>query len=389
MFLPNASGRKIPKVLHWVNASPELHCVTAIKEGGLLGLDSTGESPGLSQLLCEPSVQKILLAMKGTDCQMVQFERLGLFEVEEETACQSEAVQLSCVKTLTPKRWRTLAPLKPSKRQYIPCKAVKSDIAGVSVRAALISKTAESKLQVGDYVLMVTACERWEQVMSLDVELAWRQHTSSSDSLAQIGQGVFWASKADLSADMKAGTTDRPQAVPNASMLQGTFDQNCGIHIAGLQRCLKLICEPQASAHDLVKAVEEANLAYPHGWSLEQVGPHPARCESLAPYLPVSAFLPMAISRSIHGPIMDRNSSTSNVEEPASLVILEVVGPRRMHILAQDVLSGRRFDFSPSLFCSSWRLRPFPDYSAALEPLAALALIGIGIRTHALLQDTS
>lgn len=97
--------------------------------------------------------------------------------------------------------------------------------------------------------------------------------------------------------------------------------------------------------------------------------------------------LPAALGRAIDGPVVDCNSSTNaGVQEPARLVSMEVVGPQAIHILAQDMLSSKSFDYHPSKFSLSWKLRPFPDYSAALEPLAALALIGIGLRAHTLVQ---
>ena len=56
------------------------------------------------------------------------------------------------------------------------------------------------------------------------------------------------------------------------------------------------------------------------------------------------------------------------------------VGREDLFLLAQDDLG---FDaYSPTEFGTSWRARPFRTYSAALEPLAALAMLGLGLRLH-------
>ena len=69
------------------------------------------------------------------------------------------------------------------------------------------------------------------------------------------------------------------------------------------------------------------------------------------------------------------------VLSPSKLVILKVATPDRF-FLAEERNSRCSSSFSPTVFCDAWSSRPFHDYSAALQPLVALAVVTIGIRVH-------
>mmetsp|Transcript_122907 Transcript_122907/g.319609 ORF Transcript_122907/g.319609 Transcript_122907/m.319609 type:complete len:356 (+) Transcript_122907:2-1069(+) len=152
---------------------------------------------------------------------------------------------------------------------------------------------------------------------------------------------------------------------------------------------MRLLCPPQTSAVALVAAVEAACLSFPAGFSLENEGPCPARPEATAPYVTASAYLPAALARVISGPLLDHASDAEAANgsscHASRLVVVETVGPSRFLLAEQRPLFASHL-FVPERFCDLWRSRPFPDYSAALEPLAALALVSIGLRVHGMLN---
>lgn len=68
---------------------------------------------------------------------------------------------------------------------------------------------------------------------------------------------------------------------------------------------------------------------------------------------------------------------------PAKLVILQTTAPERFFLVEQPAQASAQA-FSSGTFCETWRNRPFPDYSAALEPLGALAIVSVGLRIYQL-----
>lgn len=181
------------------------------------------------------------------------------------------------------------------------------------------------------------------------------------------------------------------------------FDATCIAHIAGLRRRMRLLCLPQETAAGLVEVVKNAGLDFPGGFSLEHEGPYPVRYEATAPYTAASAYLPAALARVVKGPLLEVppdnfRCDSAEQRDPSQdrrvrLVVLESTMPvtreapsGRLFMLAEDRPLPSSHAFCSLRFCNTWRARPFPDYSAALEPLAALALVSLGLRVHASLQ---
>lgn len=231
-----------------------------------------------------------------------------------------------------------------------------------AMQAALLDFSLEEPL------LMVCACDRWERVLALDLQEAW---SSTGASVVEIAPALFRIRGAELPALPSRASTPR-EGSKDPRLPEGIFDRHCVWHAAGIRRCLQLLTLP-SSPSELVEAVSKAKLNFEDGWMLEHEGPYPVRYESLAPYTQSSSFLAAGLGRVISGPIVESSQSTR-------LVSVEMINSQGQHVLAQDLL--RRDCFDPTAFGSIWRSRPYPDYSAALEPLAALALLGLGLRVH-------
>ena len=295
---------------------------------------------------------------------MVQLERLGDFRLHILPGAEN-AYGLQCVRAWLPK-----TPPKPGKRQRVPT-AVHDAAASEAATRRQAMKDAASHFSLEEPLLLMCACERWERVLALDLREAWRD----LGELEEIGQGLFRLIAEQDACPTSSKTKD---PVPKPPLLgEGTFNPEAVWHVAGLRRCLRLFTLP-GSQQELLSAIGKRSLSFPNGWSLEHEGPYPVRYESLAPYAQTCGFLATQLGRAIAGPIQ-----ACDVADPVAatpLVTVQVIGTEDLYLLAEDVLS---FDsFNPTEFGRAWRLRPFPDYSAALEPLAALAMLGLGLRVH-------
>lgn len=308
----------------------------------------------------------------------VQLERLGKFRICPFQGANGDNTNgpkyaLQCLAAWLPK---FCAPPKPGKRQRVPEAVLAAAAAEAAARKEAMHK-ASLDFSLEEPLLMVCACDRWERVLALDLEEAWR---GTSTSVVQIAPALFRLrghvpELLPVDATYKSPDSEEPSRV----LPQGTFDRTCVWHTAGVRRCLQLLTLPSLPAA-LIEAVSLSQLSFPDGWSLEHEGPHPVRYESLAPYTQSSGFLAAGLGRSISGPIAhgDGERKSRNV---AHLVTVEMINAEGLHFLARDSLADRH-GFNPASFGSIWRSRPYPDYSAALEPLAALALLGIGLRVH-------
>ena len=288
---------------------------------------------------------------------VVRLERLGEFRI-----CQAgKSFALHCVVPWVPK-----APSKPGKRQRVPA-AVHEATALASATRKQAMKDAASHFLLEEPLLLMCACERWERVLALDLREAWRD----AAEVEEIGQGLFRLCTSEPGAWPPQETSPGPEP---PLLREGTFKHSVW-HVAGLRRCLHLLTLP-GSQRSLLSATCQLKLEFPDGWSLEHEGPHPPRFESLAPYTQSCGFMAAQLGRAIGGPVHEATDS----DVAARLVTVQVVGREDLFLLARDSLS---FDgFRPTEFGLAWRARPFPDYSAALEPLAALAMLGLGLRVH-------
>ena len=323
-----------------------------------------------NQRLCSGS----LLQASGA----VQLERLGKFRICPFQGANGDNANgpkyaLQCLAAWLPK---FCAPPKPGKRQRVPEAVLAAAAAEAAARKEAMHE-ASLDFSLEEPLLMVCACDRWERVLALDLQEAWR---GTNTSVVQIAPALFRL-RGHVPEFLPVDTTySSPDSEETCRVLpQGTFDRTCVWHTAGVRRCLQLLTLPSLPA-PLIEAVSLSQLSFPDGWSLEHEGPHPVRYESLAPYTQSSGFLAAGLGRSISGPMAhgDGEHKSGNV---AHLVTVEMINSEGLHFLARDSLADRH-GFNPASFGSIWRSRPYPDYSAALEPLAALALLGIGLRVH-------
>eukprot|EP00438_Fugacium_kawagutii_P020703 Skav225259 [mRNA] locus=scaffold4099:24562:29819:+ [translate_table: standard] len=260
------------------------------------------------------------------------------------------------------------------KRQRVPEAVLAAAAAEAAARKEAMQE-ASRDFSKEEPLLMVCACDRWDRVLALDLQEAWR---GTNASLVEVAPALFRVRGEVPACPVDQTSQAQPDACSKAEgpiLPEGTFDRTCVWHTAGVRRCLQLLTLPSLPA-SLIEAVSQTPLNFPEGWSLEHEGPHPVRYESLAPYTQSSGFLAASLGRLISGPIADKQENESETR----LVTVEMINSEGLHFLARDCLRFNRFN--PSAFGSIWRSRPYPDYSAALEPLAALALVGIGLRVH-------
>lgn len=315
----------------------------------------------------------------------MQLERLGKFRL-----CDLGGVALQCLVAFLPKF--CVRP-KAGKRQRVPEAVLAAAAAETAARREAMRAAAVTS--AWEPLLVVCASDRWERVLALDLEEAWERPGESNGKDSKDGKdGKEKAERAEngtVLEQMAPGLfrargplppePDAVSSLPPASktvLPEGTFDHRCAWHVAGLRRFLELLTLPKPR-EELVEAVSAAQLNFPQGWSLEHEGPYQVRYESLAPYAQSSSYLAAALGRSISGPLVPEATEASEV---ARLVTVEMIGLEGLHILARDASATKQRSFNPSDFSCRWRLRPFPDYSAALEPLAALAMLGIALRLH-------
>ena len=299
---------------------------------------------------------------------VVQLERLGDFSVCL-LAGSETSYGLQCVRL-----WEPKTASKPGKRQRVPTAVHEAAALALAARKQAM-KDAATHFSVQEPLLLMCACERWERVLALDLCEAWRD----MGQLEEIGQGLFRLSlEPNTCPACPQGQDDDGPEPP--LLREGTFKPDSVWHVAGLRRCLHLLTLP-GSRLDLLSSLCEKKMSFPAGWNLEHEGPYPVRYESLAPYAQSCGFLAAQLGRAIAGPLNEAGTGIAAGDEPLTkLVTVQVIGTEDLFLLGRDVLT---FDsFSPTEFGLAWRARPFPDYSAALEPLAALAMLGLGLRVH-------
>ena len=342
------------------------------------------------------ALEHVIFRLEVSVSGPIQLERLGQFRIcpfqgHTGDRCDSDRPKyaLQCLAAWLPKF--CTAP-KPGKRQRVPESVLAAAAAEAAARKEAMQKASREDFSLEEPLLMVCACDRWDRVLALDLQEAWR---GTDTSIVEVAPALF-----RVRGQVPACPCDEVLTAPSndqadqASRIlpQGTFDRTCVWHAAGVRRCLQLLTLPSRPAQ-LIEAVAESKLNFPGGWSLEHEGSHPVRYESLAPYTQSSGFLAASLGRSISGPMIpmipmiqgDRDESTESTAatESTRLVTVEMINSQGLHFLARDSLDRHGFNqFNPAVFGSIWRSRPYPDYSAALEPLAALALVGIGLRVH-------
>ena len=315
----------------------------------------------------------------------IQLERLGQFQIcpfqghGDRGDSDRPKYALQCLAAWLPK---FCTPPKPGKRQRVPESVLAAAAAEAAARKEAMQKASSEEFSLEEPLLMVCACDRWDRVLALDLLEAWRD---TDTSIVEVAPALF-----RVRGQVPACPNDQADQADQAPRIlpQGTFDRTCVWHAAGVRRCLQLLTLPSRPAQ-LIEAVVESKLNFPGGWSLEHEGSHPVRYESLAPYTQSSGFLAASLGRSISGPMIpmiqadrDESSEAAEATESTRLVTVEMINSQGLHFLARDSLDRGFNQFNPAVFGSIWRSRPYPDYSAALEPLAALALVGIGLRVH-------
>eukprot|EP00439_Symbiodinium_sp_Y106_P000953 s781_g1.t1 len=383
----NKSDGPGPNIVSWVAASCHLHVQVALQPGpaDLVAVHGNAVGP----ILCEPWLAALwpeLVHHRGCPTQdgyhgtgadsptdsskqskfggVVQLERLGEFRI-----CQvGGSFALQCVKTWVPK-----TPPKPGKRQRVPT-AVHEATALASAARKQAMKDAASHFSVEEPLLLMCACDRWERVLALDLREAWCE----AAQLEEVGQGLFRLRVKDAALCLAHPARGKSNSPEPPLLREGTFKPDNVWHVAGLRRCLRLFTIP-GSQNDLVAKAGKMKLDFPSGWSLEHEGPYQPRYESLAPYAQSCGFLAAQLGRAIAGPLLEAGGPEDRADA-AHVVTVQIVGREDLFLLAQDDLGFEAF--SPTEFGTSWRARPFPDYSAALEPLAALAMLGLGLRLH-------
>ena len=271
------------------------------------------------------------------------------------------------------KTWVPKTPPKPGKRQRVPT-AVHEATALASAARKQAMKDAASHFSVEEPLLLMCACDRWERVLALDLREAWCE----AAQLEEVGQGLFRLRVKDAALCLAHPARGKSNSPEPPLLREGTFKPDNVWHVAGLRRCLRLFTIP-GSQNDLVAKAGKMKLDFPSGWSLEHEGPYQPRYESLAPYAQSCGFLAAQLGRAIAGPLLEAGGPEDRADA-AHVVTVQIVGREDLFLLAQDDLGFEAF--SPTEFGTSWRARPFPDYSAALEPLAALAMLGLGLRLH-------
>ncbi|CAE7782536.1 CPY1 [Symbiodinium sp. CCMP2592] len=383
----NKSNGPGPNIVSWVAASCDLHVQAALHPGPADLVAAHGHAVG--PILCEPWLAALwpeLVHHRGLPTQdgyhgtgadsptdsskqskfggVVQLERLGEFRI-----CQiGGSFALQCVKTWVPK-----TPPKPGKRQRVPT-AVHEATALASAARKQAMKDAASYFSLEEPLLLMCACDRWERVLALDLREAW----CDAAQLEEVGQGLFRLRVKDAALSRAHPARSKSNSPEPPLLREGTFKTDNVWHVAGLRRCLRLLTTP-GSQNDLVAEAGKMKLDFPSGWSLEHEGPYQPRYESLAPYAQSCGFMSAQLGRAIAGPLRE-TGCPEDAADTARVVTVQIVGREDLFLLAQDDLG---FDaFSPTEFGTSWRARPFPDYSAALEPLAALAMLGLGLRLH-------
>eukprot|EP00931_Biecheleriopsis_adriatica_P048582 TRINITY_DN28081_c0_g1_i2.p1 TRINITY_DN28081_c0_g1~~TRINITY_DN28081_c0_g1_i2.p1 ORF type:complete len:458 (-),score=57.06 TRINITY_DN28081_c0_g1_i2:209-1582(-) len=278
-----------------------------------------------------------------------------------------------------------------------------------------------SLLSVGDCLLengatlepflLLSASERWAGLMELELCEAWQASGRDASALERVASGLYRDRGRHVFEEEEEGAlacaskveavlpSPRSRALESSSIAMElpAVEVASHAHTAGLRRRLRLLCPAQETSAKLIEAAAAACLSFPHGFSLESEGPCPAREESTAPYVSVSAHLPAALSRVIKGPLVQPSSEgcsdlatrRSKCEAShARLLVLETHSPRCFLLAEERPLPGGAETFRAALFRDCWRKRPCPDYSAALEPLAALALVTLGLRAHRAVHGT-
>ncbi|CAK9093150.1 Carboxypeptidase Y homolog A [Durusdinium trenchii] len=376
-----------PKVVSWVHASLDKHLQVPLVEGpgnfvATYWPPGAGNAEAVPEfsMLCEPWLRSLAsvngyenLGQAAVDTG-VQLERLGRFRV---CSLPERRIALQCLSAWRPK---FCTPAKPSKRQRVPDAVLAAAAAEAAARKEAMQKASVdfARFALEEPLLMVCACDRWERVLALDLQEAWQSTDFVNVSVEEIAPALFRirgpVPPMPATPNQAPATEDQKEKIQ--ILPEGTFDRECVWHAAGIRRCLQLLTLPLKPA-EVIEAA--AKLNFPDGWSLEHEGPHPVRYESLAPFTQSSSFLAAGLGRVISGPIRPSPDETDR-HASARLVTVEMINSEGLHFLAKDSL-GRQ-SFNPTAFGSIWRSRPFPDYSAALEPLAALALLGIGLRVH-------
>ncbi|CAK9116060.1 unnamed protein product [Durusdinium trenchii] len=399
-----------PKVVSWVHASLDKHLQVPLVEGpgnfvATYWPPGAGNAEAVPEfsMLCEPWLRSLAsvhnaashIASPRADSVFigqclsvngyenlgqaavdtgVQLERLGRFRV---CSLPERRIALQCLSAWRPK---FCTPAKPSKRQRVPDAVLAAAAAEAAARKEAMQKASVdfARFALEEPLLMVCACDRWERVLALDLQEAWQSTDFVNVSVEEIAPALFRirgpVPPMPATPNQAPATEDQKEKIQ--ILPEGTFDRECVWHAAGIRRCLQLLTLPLKPA-EVIEAA--AKLNFPDGWSLEHEGPHPVRYESLAPFTQSSSFLAAGLGRVISGPIRPSPDETDR-HASARLVTVEMINSEGLHFLAKDSL-GRQ-SFNPTAFGSIWRSRPFPDYSAALEPLAALALLGIGLRVH-------
>ena len=237
----------------------------------------------------------------------IQLERLGQFRIcpfqgHTGDRCDSDRPKyaLQCLAAWLPKF--CTAP-KPGKRQRVPESVLAAAAAEAAARKEAMQKASREDFSLEEPLLMVCACDRWDRVLALDLQEAWRD---TDTSIVEVAPALF-----RVRGQVPACPCDEVLTAPSndqadqASRIlpQGTFDRTCVWHAAGVRRCLQLLTLPSRPAQ-LIEAVAESKLNFPGGWSLEHEGSHPVRYESLAPYTQSSGFLAASLGRSISGPMI-------------------------------------------------------------------------------------
>jgi len=354
-------------VVHWVHAS--LHNTVRCSlpsTGGTPAQGLEAEKSGDCELKCEPAVMELIEgSLQCPFAGLVQLERLGSFQLEAQPA-NGKGPLLRCLTTRG-------APPALKTPGDTGCRSRRQ-------RAVPTRKPPRGKaalpLDATEPLLLLCASERWADLMELELFRAWQSLGRDTDSLVLVAPGLYCARGSEV-----------------LSRGDASEETHCLARVAGLRRCLRVLCPAQATPSALVEAAAAEGLSFPRGFSLEVENPFPAAQESTAPYSITSAYMPAALARVIDGPLkepldnawtegLERTSPSEELQPtPARLLVLQVVTPERLFVLAEEQplpASG----LCQVEFCARWKARPHPDYSAALEPLAALALVSLGLCIH-------
>eukprot|EP00927_Polykrikos_kofoidii_P019204 TRINITY_DN18953_c0_g1_i1.p1 TRINITY_DN18953_c0_g1~~TRINITY_DN18953_c0_g1_i1.p1 ORF type:complete len:772 (+),score=130.48 TRINITY_DN18953_c0_g1_i1:57-2318(+) len=383
------------------------------------------------QLLCEPAISRYLVVGSDTEYAntSVHIDSVGVFRVERLDDGGDAASSKGLLALVTAARQKaqvtTAAQGKRPRRQCTQRRFVGSggsaaskkvvgvvggnvgssregygaDVAsGTSVSvAAAAADILALPVTPNAYLYLVCASERWGSLVALELREAWRAACRDPNDLVEVARGLYrdCASRTEANEEGMQAISALASAAKVEGLREFGFDVHCPAHVAGLRRRLRLLCAPQSSPEMLVEAAGEAALAFPGGFCLETECPCPPRPEATAPYVSASVYLPAALARVIGGRLLpqyevshgkDGEAQDSNLGATSGacvrrLVIVETSSPTSF-LLAEDCPPSTGRSFESTLFCDTWRRRPFPDYSASLEPLAAMAMLSVGLRVH-------